>query len=146
MTSSFQFFPHLIIKYKVSFRNKDIQDLLTFILADDKLCLLVFFVLILDDHWLFLDFFFLIKTNPVQSQLLVMDNYITLNDLLFEFLHFFFIHRLDFVVSFQIRFLKMLEFPLKLLKLPVNSFIVSCHVFVGIFKLKVLFLILLPEI
>lgn len=103
MAGSFEFFPHLVVEDEIPLRNKNIQYLSELILADDELSLLIFIVLIFNGDWLFLYLLlFVAEPDPVKPQLLVMDDHVALDDLLFEFLHFFFIHRLNLVVPFKV--------------------------------------------
>lgn len=103
MTSSFQFFSHFIIEDEISLLNQNIQNLSQFIFSDDKLSLLFFFILILHNDWFFFHLFFIVVEGcPIESQLLVVDDHITLDNFFFELLNFFLVHRLNFVVSFQV--------------------------------------------
>lgn len=126
MTGSFEFFSHFIIKDKITFFDEDIEYFPQLIFSDDELCLKFLFILIFLDDRLFLCLvFFVIEGNPVKSELLVVYDDIALDDLLFKFLHFFFIHGLNFVVPFKIRFFKMFELSLEFFELPIDSFIIS---------------------
>lgn len=103
MAGSFEFFPHFVVEDEVSLRDKNIQDLSEFVLADDELSLLIFIVLIFDGDWLVLCLLlFVAEPDPVKSQLLVVDDHVALDDLLFELLNFLFVHRLDLIVPFKV--------------------------------------------
>ena len=72
-----------------------------------------------------------------------MNNHITLDNLLLQLLNLFLVHRLNLVVPFQVRLLKVLELSLKLLKLTINSLVISRQRFVDVFEFLILSLVLL---
>lgn len=59
-----------------------------------------------------------------------MNDNITFNDFFLVLLDLFFIHGLDFVVSFQVCFFEMFEFPLELFELTGDSFIFGGKIFI----------------
>ena len=73
-----------------------------------------------------------------------MDDDVAFYDFVFKLLDLFLIHRLDLVVTLQIGFLKMFEFPLQLLELTSDTFVLGSKGFVLIFKGQIDPVVLLP--
>ena len=59
-----------------------------------------------------------------------MNDNITFDDFFLVLLDLFFIHGLDFVVSFQVSFFEMFKFPLEFFELTSDSFILSGKIFI----------------
>jgi hypothetical protein len=76
----------------------------------------------------------LVSSWPVDAKLLVVDDNVTFNYFLLEFLDLFFVHSLNFVVSFKICFLKVLELSLELLELTGDSLVFGSERFVLFFE------------
>ncbi len=88
----------------------------------------------------------LIGAGPVDSQLLPMNNDITLYDLIFVLLDLFLVHSLDLVVSLEIGFLEMLELTLELFELSGDAFILCSEVLVLFLKRLVGTVVFLSEV
>lgn len=113
MASSFQFFPHFVIKNEISFLNQDLNHFHKLSLRHKQLHFLILFI-ILAKHILFLSVFVLLlgSASPVDTQLLVVDDDIAFYYFLFQLVHLYLVHWLDLVVSLEVGFLEVLEFSL----------------------------------
>lgn len=75
-----------------------------------------------------------------------MNDNVALDNFFFILLDLFFIHGLNFVVSFKIGFFEVLELSLEFLELSGDTFVFGCEVFVLFFEGLVSTVVLFSEI
>ena len=148
LAGAFQLLAHLVVEDEICLLYQNIQNFTELLLRHRQLRLLLLLLLVLYHQGLLLGALLLggVEGEPVETELLVVDHLVALDDLVLQLLDLLLVHRLDLVVTLEVGFFEVLELPLELLELPSDALVVGGQLLVGVFEFLVLFLVLRPQV